>query len=140
MSAWLVSKGHIDVLVQAALVEGLLPNYAQTPDDLGKLLWLENHLSLEARYGDDVPDDIEYTFRGVEAPLGDAHLSAAIHCYNYQSCEHDAWWEDACAAHKLTNELLERVLNRNSGKDPWSSHEMMSGTKWGYDSIEEAIA
>lgn len=142
MSAWLVEKGHIDVLVQAAFVEGLLPHYAEDANALGKLLWRENHLSLNARYGDPVPDEIDYTFEGVEAPLDDTHLSAAVHCYDYQTCEHGEAYTQS-AAFRLCEQLLECIAERHDGKDPYSvaaAAGRRDTYKWGYNSVLEAVA
>ena len=57
MSAWIVSKGHIDVLVNGLLQHGLISpkEIAQT----GQLLWRENHLSVNDRYA-------ETTFGGAD--------------------------------------------------------------------------
>jgi len=111
MSAYLVSRGHIRYLVEAALhldQEGLRhywhdgrSHYVNelTADDLGLMLWTECAKSVGARYPNDGPDDLP-------GPIGDGprfgyvhvpmwHHSPvpvavlkAIRCYTYQSCEH----------------------------------------------------
>ena len=90
MSAWVVSKNHIDVLVQAALDAGL--DYGD-PTALGRQLWGENVKSVAARYGDgDLPGhsaDIDaYTFTA-PAKLSSTAIRKQVDCYDYQSCEHD---------------------------------------------------
>jgi hypothetical protein len=94
MSAWLVSKNHIDVLVGARkLVPGRVKSFSGVSDDeLGRKLWRENMLSLHARYGDKVDERKVASYRYAQV----AHLSVggylkALDCYDYQSCEHGGW-------------------------------------------------
>ena len=91
VSAWRVSKADIDGLIQYAMAEGLID--MDKRNEWGLKLDVENQLSLRARYGDEMTDS-EYTFAGIEAPLDDLKLLKHAMCYEYQTCEHDAWAAD----------------------------------------------
>lgn len=58
MSAWIVSKEHIDVLVQA-LAEGEIVVDIE-PSEIGRILWRENLYSIWARYPDTKENDADY--------------------------------------------------------------------------------
>lgn len=121
MSAYIVSKVHIDALLTAALGNGAHDDalywYTEegggrrvthdTVDDVGAMLVSENVASIRARYPDvpedltDAPGPIDNAF-AVDAVKGQyrfertrefstGELLAAISCYEYQSCEHDGW-------------------------------------------------
>jgi len=142
MSAWLVSKSHIDMIVQAAMVEGLADGNA---DELGRMLWRENHLSLAARYGDPVPDPVEYTFAGVEAPLDDFVVYRNLGCYSYQSCEHDGWNDsEACQLIQALETTLE-LRHAGQGVDftrDGGPYATIGGRRlpWGIDDLMQAVA
>lgn len=124
MSAWIVSKLHIDYMVTAIIKAELTD---KTPDDLGRMLWAENLASVAYRYpgdGDgerpgpmDFKDSDVKTYTWAETPLltGKA-LKTTLGCYDYQSCEHNGWpASESCAiVTKLYNSL------DDSGPDaPW---------------------
>ena len=94
MSAWIVSKKHIDLLVAAAK--------NRHPDALGQMLWAENHKSVNYRYGEKRPTP-PYTFTPPTEPIDQILLLKQIHCYDYQSCEHDGW--ERSEAYKLCKKL-----------------------------------
>lgn len=146
MSAWIVSKGHIDVLVNACVQYDLVPVTHPTLKRLGEMLWLANHRSVNARYNEDIQVP-EYEPELIEAPLGAVHVIAAIHCYDYQSCEHDGWQESE--AFRLCRLLLQAVEARHpeaverherghmiNRYDPTSEGDY----QWGYDDVREAVA
>src|SRR4051812_7977607 len=75
MSAHIVSKGHIDYLVAAALFgpQGHHPNWSayffnpetsktfdprEDPDALGRMVWAENYASVAYRYQDSAADGL----------------------------------------------------------------------------------
>lgn len=117
MSAFLVSKHHIDALVTAAqhgpsgqrldhwtpVKLGQLDPTAY-PDLVGRALWLENVASLEYRYPGAVDEWEEaaaeaavYHFTARPIPLTLVEAIKAADCLDYQSCEHPTWEEsDAC--------------------------------------------
>ena len=130
MSAFVVSKSHIDALVTLAVKgpgtggnwltlhwyerrddhgqEALIHNRADydTADELGRMLWAENARSVAYRYGArTVVGDYVW-------PMGAPRLSAveglkAIDCYEYQACEHDEWKDSAA---KQFCDALRRAL------------------------------
>lgn len=82
MSAWLVSKQHIDVLVHALGVREMFPE-GMGPDEVGALLWAENVESLQARYGNRHPDLYEgyvaYRYAPPVVEWSPSEVSAEIH-------------------------------------------------------------
>ena len=134
MSAWLVEKGHIDALVQGLINEGFILGFEA--DRIGELLWMENHLSLNARYRDPVPLTTGYAFTGTESPLSDSKLASLIACYDYQSCEHGEAWRDS-EAFRLVDRLNRRLRQRNG---VWGDREWPTKLEpWGISNIEEAV-
>lgn len=125
MSAFLVSKKHIDALVFA---RSLVPMHercdraAYLPElddnELGKLLWTENVKSLKARYnpsqvrtlkGDNKTSLYKYEKHDDAVVFGGYALGLIklIRCYQYQSCEHNEWTSSKAHAYC---ELLESRL------------------------------
>lgn len=99
MSAFIVSKDHIDVLVNALLEADLVAE--AKADAVGKELWDENHRSVNYRYGESTATP-DYVFTKADQPLDPSHVMAAAQCYDYQSCEHGGWelstsWVWVCA-------------------------------------------
>ncbi|MCL2393051.1 MAG: hypothetical protein FWC87_00060 [Acidimicrobiaceae bacterium] len=100
MSAWIVSKRHIDHMVTALIARELVSPLEADP--IGRMLWRENLKSVAYRYPSDVDGtrpgpmsfrdgDVErYEWR--ETPvLDDLQTLVTFHCYGYQSCEHPGW-------------------------------------------------
>lgn len=128
MSAFLVSKRHIDVLVAGRYLDPHGPNPATNADDLGRMLWRENMASIAARYPQDAIDEVllaTYMFDpGVKAlilmrRIPVVHVIKAIHCYEYQACEHDGW-ERSDARH-YCERLMQICTHALPGYDsaPW---------------------
>ena len=106
MSAWIVSKTHIDAIVTAL---AKLRDREVDPDDLPKIgqrLWEENHRSFRHRYPKHAVQCPEYTYTAVKWPAspsesGDVRaftcalgaVCKLLDCYEYQSCEHPEWPE-----------------------------------------------
>ncbi len=117
MSAFMVSKEHIDLLVALAIdgPRGVAPNVWGAPffndnrasresaDAMGELLVKENLSSIHGRYPDTVtepegtPGPFEqywmqpYVFQDRRYRMTVAEAFSAISCYEYQSCEHEEW-------------------------------------------------
>jgi hypothetical protein len=101
VSAWIVSRAHIDVLVQA-LAEGEHVTDVD-PDEIGRELWRENLASVADRYPNDRdgdrPGPADFRDADVDAyeyrrPRNKPNLQGLLHavaCYEYQSCEHPEW-------------------------------------------------
>jgi hypothetical protein len=98
MSAYIVTKEHIIYLVTAAhRIDPLCRNggFNNLPCD-GSMLWRENVLSVNARYPETPADPSLYVIEEKDIPaiveMPDlAQLAKSVHCYEYQSCEHEAW-------------------------------------------------
>lgn len=95
MSAWMVSKNHIDVLVEGAIRLGLVAPADATKT--GRMLWRANRKSIRARYGAsryDTPetyDNPTYFYAEPREPLSDLSLYVQVCCYDYQTCEYDSY-------------------------------------------------
>lgn len=91
MSAWLVSKAHIDVLVHALGVREMFPN-GMSPDQVGQMLWDENVKSLDYRYEGRHPELLEghgrYQYSPPVEEWSPGMVLAEAGCYDYQACEH----------------------------------------------------
>lgn len=142
MSAWIVSKGHIDALVQGLVVEGLVE--MSNAKQIGQMLWDENHASINYRYSEDSSAP-EYEPEMIEAQLNDAILARQIACYGYQSCEHPEW--ETSEAYRLVS-TLEGVLTLRNAPDSapdernWTySYEAKHGVHlpWGINSIQACV-
>ncbi len=112
MSAWIVSSGHIDVLVNALAQYGVIaPDLgARGFRALGQKLWQENHTSVNYRYGEENQSP-DYVLRTTEASLDPIVVLKALSCFNYQTCEHPRWPDSE--AHKLTAALHTAILERH---------------------------
>lgn len=134
MSAWLVTKAHIDGIVQSLVTEGIVPMDQATAT--GIMLWTENWKSLKARYGETVPEEAvldngkPYVWTGIEAPLDPQRVVRAIACYDYQSCEHNAWPESE--SYRLVNQLYKILFEKHS-------IESTGEGKWGMDTLEDFL-
>lgn len=117
MSAFIVSKHHIDTLLSAALSYQVPGIDRHTATDVGRTLWIENIRSVSDRYparSDTVEIGMRraeiYTHRFVTVP-GIGETAKLIDCLEYQSCEHDGWSRsDACAWLGLLRTALLRAL------------------------------
>jgi hypothetical protein len=127
MSAYLVDAACIHAIVlvaQRAKRDGMHGTWDRlSPDDMGRMLWRENMLSMGARYREPA-DEIAlaaYCYVTPSAVLAAgpvAHIKN-LHCYRYQSCEHTAWESsEACA---LVDVLESYLTHRLPGYDaaPW---------------------
>ncbi len=138
MSAWIVAREHIDVLLSAALPDFTWysgPNFEHrhhldhtNTDEVGRMLWAENVASVAHRYPDDTdetrpghPFDVDrYTYRpyGAYVPTPVEALKA-IGCYEYQSCEHPGWRTSVACAY--VRALEQHLIDQLPGYDqaPW---------------------
>ncbi len=111
MSAYVVSKHHIDAIVTAWVALGIRHrdsrSRSEDADKVGAMLWHENLESVRYRYGYADPDlpgatVEEYTWTRVRMPDGEwsvviARILKLLDCYAYQSCEHPGWAESQAA-------------------------------------------
>jgi hypothetical protein len=129
MSAWIVSKKHIDALVTAYLHSQYFDSQrtAEENDRIGQMLWDENHRSVNYRYKEAMlPPSYKFepcsTFEnkdGSKVKLDNIALCKLIDCYEYQTCEHKEWaTSEACS---FCNALRKRLVMRTDGYEdaPW---------------------
>lgn len=144
MSAFLVSKAHIDLLVNLDLhgpsdLERSQPwgLSSYSPDELGKLLWGENLRSFRTRYPG-LPKNrsiaysvANYEFQPPPYQLTLVEANKALHCLRYQSCETDDY--ETTLAAQWTNEMLSTLEHCVPGYElaPWH---------WSEDVIKERAA
>jgi hypothetical protein len=135
VSAFLVGKRSIDaiVLVRERMNRDsdVLPALEHlSNDELGRMLWRENMLSLGARYSDPLDEEAlagyRYAFTSALLAAPVVALIKNIHCYRYQSCEHDGWEKSDAAA--LCEALESYLVHRLPG---------YSDAPWGLDCKDE---
>lgn len=116
MSAFIVTKKHIDYLVTAALSAKYMTGIE--PNEFGALLWTENHKSVNARYNEESAAE-PYRFTRSPGKVDPVKALKAIHCLQYQSCEHEGWKQsEAC---KRLEQLEGEMISALPGYDeaPW---------------------
>jgi len=136
MSAWIVSKKHIDVIVAAVETHG---EWSLSRTALGRLLWTENLASVAYRYPNDGDgqrpgpngfrdNDVNtYKYRtpsdDLTTPVAALKLAES---YRYQSCEHPQWQDSA--ASRIVESLIE-TLKVGVSEDSEEYEE----APWGFD-------
>ena len=146
MSAFIVSKEHIDAMVHAGLKYGRRytlrwrvgadPEWAgdyeaysvavqtqtreltrETADRVGAMLWNENMRSVDHRY-EQANDREVYRFTEYDK-MQPVMALKLIDCYEYQSCEHDEW--ESSEAHAFCQALRKTLIHSLPGYDdaPW---------------------
>jgi hypothetical protein len=145
MSAWVVTKHHIDVLVSAAIerslaikLEGagvLVPVTPANATFVGRMLLRENITSVVHRYRlcgtgeafDYLRGLVRYEFTFYPA-IRPSAIAQALECYDYQACEHDTY-ETSAAAFFVSQMKTALGGQQGTNADPW-----------GFDSEEEVLA
>lgn len=144
MSAWIVDRRHIDVLVHACIGQKLIA--PEQADATGRMLWAECLKSVAYRYPGDKGDgdrpgpcsfkdgDVDtYTFTPLPAEfvLTPSALRSTAGCYAYQSCEHPEW--ETTEAYRLAETL------RNCVPESVTRTREYHDVPWGWDdeSVEE---
>lgn len=133
MSAWIVNRNHLDLLLTAALAWDLaVPEQA---DEIGRMLWAENLASVAYRYPDDSDGDRPgplgfhdenanaYWLRAYPGPVDPEVVATAATSLAYQSCEHPAWATSRARAWttRLREEATTRIgahIDRHGPIDP----------------------
>ena len=144
MSAWVVSKAHINAMVDAGMHVhyrpfhwypkggdvGKSPTLTQeTADRVGQMLLDECIASVSYRYDEGYPTRlpgktnaehvIPFQYKPLMNPPTPVEVLKIISCYEYQSCEHPQW-EDS-EAHCFCRALRKSTIDRLPGYDeaPW---------------------
>lgn len=118
MSAWIVSKAHIDVLVHALGKRELL---STDPNTAGAILWGENYRSVNFRY-DESEAAPAYAFEPPPVAWTPNQLLKILGCYDYQTCECDDY--RATEAGELVTILQDSLAREGADEDsdewaPW---------------------
>lgn len=136
MSAWIVSKRHIDYMLSAGLaldphgpLRWFVPVGATVPEGgarvewreltretagrVGVMLWAENFKSVGHRYGESDTETELYEFARYRGEVEPVQVLKAIECFEYQSCEHDEW--ERSEAHAFCEALRHAAINRLPG-------------------------
>jgi hypothetical protein len=140
MSAYIVSKAHIDAIVTFAVggkrrvgtVKRITEDAGQakyvsssdyTPSQIGAALWAENHASVDYRYKEITPAP-DYAFcpkchggtctkpTRLLTPLDTIKLCQSL---KYQSCEHPGW--EASFAHNFLDRVISAAIGALPGYD-----------------------
>lgn len=131
MSAWTVSKKHIDLLVTLAAQAELLGDNTET--QLGQILWDENYRSVNCRYDENTPTPrYEFTPFNLSSLSTTAQIKQ-IKCYQYQTCETEDY--DTTPSIILTDKLsklLEADVKIPKGKGIRDTAEWDTAP-WGVD-------
>jgi hypothetical protein len=131
MSAFVVSKKHIDSLVKYAVVndtevfikgKGWLHfKDGNNADAFGRILWNENIKSVAYRYADEPFHKKEYKFEDCEI-LPAVQIIKACHCLEYQSCETKRY--ERTVAYKIVKAIEGTAINNVDGYEEalWEIH------------------
>lgn len=148
MSAWVVSKAHIDALVNAAAQFGVITN-SREAHAAGRLLWAENVRSVNHRYYED-SEPPEYTIETTEAVFHAAAVVRVLDCYEYQSCECPDWEKTAAfawclhlrdaALDRLPAGATEEVRDGPFRVPRYRTWPEYKQTPWGIDSLADVPA
>jgi hypothetical protein len=135
MSAWIVHRNHIHLLVRGLTDSEILTTV--NPDAIGRTLWQENLRSVNQLYpvrrGRSRPAPFRfrdghvhtYTYVRPRGPLDRDALLQQAHCYRCQSCEHPQW--DNSDAARWTQELIDRLT---AAGHQWQSDDIPWGWQW----------
>lgn len=119
MSAWILDKRHIDLLVTAAVDANMTDE--EEADIIGTLLWSENHASYNYRYNESYkPDEYKFERYHGKPKMNIPRIFKAVHCYEYRSCEHPGWVKSD--AHEFCVDLVRYYAHAVDGYDAaaWS--------------------
>ena len=129
MSAFIVDNRHLDYLISAGLkwsmphLGGYLvtwtwhdghrrPLTRENANQVGAMLAAENQRSVNERYELDELESL-YTFTPYRKAITAVQVLKALSCYEYQSCEHDAW--ETSEAKRFCEALRHRAISMLPG-------------------------
>jgi hypothetical protein len=120
MSAWIVHRDHLDLLLTAAIDWNVITT--DQADETGRMLWKKNLTSVAHCYPHDRdggrpgPDDFRdrdvdtYRYQPYPGRIDPDVIQAAAASLRHQSCEHPGW-NDSPAAHWV-NQLRRLAADR----------------------------
>jgi hypothetical protein len=129
MSAWEVSDEHLKLLAIWSSTKAdecyTIESWERDVNKTAECLKDANVASLLARYGDKYPTQsleppkITYEDYNKYIVMDPLLVIKQVHCYEYQSCEHNQW--DESAAKKIVNGVRNKAIHRLPGYDdmPW---------------------
>ena len=118
MSAYLCDEQHLSAIAEILARTSIFR--PETPEEIFPLVVRENVRSLKARYPSypdmwEGADKMAYSPQHAEdAPL--AQRLKALHCYSYQSCEHNEW--ERCKVRRAVREALYMVASEIAQQHP----------------------
>lgn len=148
MSAWIVTRAHIDVLVLAGVQFGvpydLNRRGAVGPAVLaaaGADLWAENHRSVNYRYREDSKPPA-YPAPTAEVILDPVAVVKAVDCFAYQSCEHPGWQTSDAAVYcqRLRAAAMTGLPVEPGDADGHRYPLGYDGAAWSIDRLAQAAA
>ena len=129
MSAFIVTKKHIDVLVCALdKYEVNCHSVQHTASAIGQALWRENYKSVNYRYGssEECPTYRYKKTKAIEAIGNDTWaVYSLLRSYDYQTCEHPTWLSSPVRQWvydlkgKVAADLLETAIAEATSKDDY---------------------
>lgn len=149
MSAFVVDKKHIDLMVSAIVNgtrDGVIPARPYDPNRIGQMFVSENVESVSYRYPRDNVSKGElpgpggpnayylapYTYADPVYRPTSAELYMAIRCLDYQSCEHPGWQNSEAYQHcrDLQREIESKVPAAKRYREAVERRDY-NGQRWG---------
>lgn len=119
MSAFIVSKNHIDAMISSVRTEGIYLDDEQVKDRnrLGQELVNQNYRSVNERY-DEKDEPPTYEFK-MQYPLQPVQVIKLCDCYDYQACETNDYRETF--ASKIVESIRHKAIRNLPGYEnaPW---------------------
>jgi hypothetical protein len=116
MSAWIVSKHHIDVIVDGAIRLGLIEQTEAVKT--GRMLTNANKRSIQERYGreDRAAATVQtYWYTTPRETISDVVLLKQVNCYDYQTSE--IWEYEKTTAYRFTSKMERALASRGVTRD-----------------------
>jgi hypothetical protein len=145
MSAFIVSREDLDLLLTAAVAWGLTT--PEQADETGRMLWKENLTSVAHRYPADHdggrPGPVDFRDSDVDTYRFQCHpgqidpeaVADAADSLAYQSCEHPSW--AASAAYRWVTYLREQATERTTQGAARKRRVEMFAAKFAADTIRQ---
>lgn len=131
-----LSPQHISAILQGARNPGKVENGVfqwlrpgdsiewialrlENADQVGAMLWRQNLMSVNHRYGSKNPVDREFSFSMATPLRSPLELLKLVECYHYNSCDHPSW--KTSEAKSFTEQLQFKLIRELPGYDaaPW---------------------